>query len=30
VVNLAELKELELDIYDYIDKEILRLIKNGN
>lgn len=28
VVNLAELKELELDIYDYIDKEILRLIKN--
>ena len=28
VVNLAELKELELDIYDYIDSEILRLIKN--
>ena len=28
VVNLAELKELELDIYDYIDNEILRLIKN--
>ena len=28
VVNLSELKELELDIYDYIDSEILRLIKN--
>ena len=28
VVNLAELKELQLDIYDYIDSEILRLIKN--
>ena len=28
VVNLAELKELELDIYDYIDSEIWRLIKN--
>lgn len=30
VVNLADCKELELDIYDYIDSEILRLIKNGN
>ena len=30
VINLADLKELQLDIYDYIDKEILRLIKNGN
>jgi hypothetical protein len=30
VVNLSELKELELDIYEYIDSEILRLIKNGN
>ena len=28
VVNLADCKELELDIYDYIDSEILRLIKN--
>jgi len=28
VVNLSELKELELDIYEYIDSEILRLIKN--
>ena len=29
VVNLANLKELEIDIYDYIDSEILRLIKNA-
>ena len=28
VVNLADCKELELDIYDYIDSEILSLIKN--
>ena len=28
VVNLADCKELELDIYEYIDSEILRLIKN--
>ena len=28
VVNLADCKELELDIYEYIDNEILRLIKN--
>lgn len=30
VVNLADCKELELDIYDYIDSEILRLIKNAD
>ena len=29
VVNLADCKELEINIYDYIDKEILRLIRNG-
>ena len=29
VVNLADCKELEVNIYDYIDKEILRLIRNG-
>ena len=28
VVNLADCKELGVDIYDYIDSEILRLIKN--
>jgi very-short-patch-repair endonuclease len=28
VVNLADCKELKLDIYKYIDSEILRLIKN--
>ena len=28
VVNLADLKELEINIYEYIDSEILRLI-NG-
>ena len=29
VVNLADCKELELDIYEYIDSEILRLIRYG-
>ena len=28
VVNLADCKELEINIYEYIDKEILRLIRN--
>ena len=29
VVNLADLKELGLNIYDYIDSQILEKIKNG-